>query len=84
MLAPLLTTRVCYQERIRKGERRIVRGAVWTLKLTAGVSGGEAERHDGRARTNEEAILCHGGEMDGAKETFRTMSVSNRARSPNP
>lgn len=35
---------------------------LWNIGLTAGVSGGEAYLHDGRARTIEEAILWHGGE----------------------
>ena len=52
---------------------------LWSIGLTAGVSGGEAYLHDGRARTLEEAILWHGGEADGAKETFRTMSAADRA-----
>lgn len=34
--------------------------------------------HDGRARTIEEAILWHGGEAQGAKEKFRTLSHSER------
>ncbi|HMJ92195.1 MAG TPA: di-heme oxidoredictase family protein [Candidatus Acidoferrum sp.] len=52
---------------------------LWSIGLTAGVSGGEAYLHDGRARTLEEAILWHGGEAVGAKDAFRTMSVSDRA-----
>jgi len=51
---------------------------LWSIGLTAGVSGGEAYLHDGRARTIEEAILWHGGEADGAREAFRTMSVADR------
>jgi CxxC motif-containing protein (DUF1111 family) len=51
---------------------------LWSLGLTAGVSGGEAYLHDGRARTIEEAILWHGGEGQTAKEAFRTMSASQR------
>ena len=51
---------------------------LWSIGLTAGVSGGEAYLHDGRARTIEEAILWHGGEADGAKEAFRTMSAADR------
>lgn len=51
---------------------------LWSIGLTAGVSGGEAYLHDGRARTLEEAILWHGGEADGAKEAFRTMSAADR------
>jgi CxxC motif-containing protein (DUF1111 family) len=52
---------------------------LWSIGLTAGVSGGEAYLHDGRARTLEEAILWHGGEAGGARETFRSMSASDRA-----
>lgn len=52
---------------------------LWNIGLTAGVSGGEAYLHDGRARTLEEAILWHGGEAEASKEAFRTMSAANRA-----
>ena len=52
---------------------------LWSIGLTAGVSGGENYLHDGRARTLEEAILWHGGEAQNAKEAFRTMSASDRA-----
>lgn len=52
---------------------------LWSIGLTAGVSGGEAYLHDGRARTLEEAILWHGGEAEASKEAFRTMSQTNRA-----
>jgi CxxC motif-containing protein (DUF1111 family) len=52
---------------------------LWSIGLTAGVSGGEAYLHDGRARSLEEAILWHGGEAEAAKEAFRNMSASDRA-----
>lgn len=52
---------------------------LWSIGLTAGVSGGEAYLHDGRARTIAEAILWHGGEANASKEAFRTMSAANRA-----
>jgi CxxC motif-containing protein (DUF1111 family) len=52
---------------------------LWNIGLTAGVSGGEAYLHDGRARTLEEAILWHGGEGNTAKEAFRTLSAGDRA-----
>ena len=52
---------------------------LWSIGLTAGISGGEAYLHDGRARSLEEAILWHGGEAAASKETFRTMSATNRA-----
>lgn len=52
---------------------------LWSIGLTAGVSGGEAYLHDGRARNLSEAILWHGGEAQNSKEAFRTMSASDRA-----
>jgi CxxC motif-containing protein (DUF1111 family) len=52
---------------------------LWSIGLTAAVSGGEAYLHDGRARTLEEAILWHDGEGAAAREAFRTMSASDRA-----
>ena len=52
---------------------------LWSIGLTAGLSGGEAYLHDGRARSLEEAILWHSGEGEASKETFRTMQASDRA-----
>ena len=52
---------------------------LWSIGLTAGVSGGEAYLHDGRARSLEEAILWHGGEAEASKEIFRNMSATQRA-----
>jgi CxxC motif-containing protein (DUF1111 family) len=52
---------------------------LWSIGLTAGVSGGEGYLHDGRARTLEEAILWHSGEAEAAKEAFRTMTAAERA-----
>ncbi|NQX01618.1 c-type cytochrome [bacterium] len=52
---------------------------LWGIGLTAGVSGGEAYLHDGRARSLEEAILWHGGEAETSKESFRTLPVADRA-----
>ena len=52
---------------------------LWNIGFTAGVSGGEAYLHDGRARTLEEAILWHGGEAEASKEVFRTMTAAERA-----
>ena len=52
---------------------------LWGIGLTAGVSGGEAYLHDGRARNLEEAILWHGGEAEASKEAFRTMPAADRA-----
>ena len=51
---------------------------LWSIGLTAGVSGGEAYLHDGRARTLEEAILWHGGEGEKSKETFQDMPNADR------
>lgn len=51
---------------------------LWSIGLTAGVSGGEAYLHDGRAASLEEAILWHGGEAEKAKEAFRKMSGEDR------
>lgn len=48
---------------------------LWNLGLTAGVSGGEAYLHDGRARTLREAILWHGGEGEAAREAFSALSA---------
>lgn len=52
---------------------------LWGIGLTAGVSGGEAYLHDGRARTIEEAILWHGGEGEKSKEAFRALPAADRA-----
>ncbi|WP_254624124.1 di-heme oxidoredictase family protein [Myxococcus sp. CA033] len=52
---------------------------LWGIGLTAGVSGGEAYLHDGRARSLSEAILWHGGEAESSKEAFRTLGGSQRA-----
>ncbi len=52
---------------------------LWSIGLTAGVSGGEAYLHDGRARSLDEAILWHGGEAEASKEAFRTMPTADRA-----
>jgi CxxC motif-containing protein (DUF1111 family) len=52
---------------------------LWNIGLTAGVSGGEAYLHDGRARTLAEAILWHGGEGESAREAFRAISATDRA-----
>ncbi|MCE9674021.1 thiol oxidoreductase [Myxococcus stipitatus] len=51
---------------------------LWGIGLTAGVSGGEAYLHDGRARSLSEAILWHGGEAESSKEAFRVLSGSQR------
>ena len=43
---------------------------LWNIGLTAGVSGGEAYLHDGRARTLDEAIRWHGGEADASQQAY--------------
>ncbi|HYO54247.1 di-heme oxidoredictase family protein [Archangium sp.] len=52
---------------------------LWGIGLTAGVSGGEAYLHDGRARNLSEAILWHGGEGENAKQSFVQMNSTDRA-----
>jgi CxxC motif-containing protein (DUF1111 family) len=52
---------------------------LWSVGLTAAVSGGEAYLHDGRARNLAEAILWHDGEGAASREAFRNMSASDRA-----
>ncbi|MDC0709540.1 di-heme oxidoredictase family protein [Stigmatella sp. ncwal1] len=51
---------------------------LWGIGLTAGVSGGEAYLHDGRARSLSEAILWHGGEGEAAKQKFVNMTAAER------
>ena len=46
---------------------------------TAGVSGGEAYLHDGRARTLEEAILWHGGDGAASRSAYQNLSADSRA-----
>ena len=65
------------EQRASGGEWRTA--PLWNIGLTAGVSGGEAYLHDGRARTLAEAILWHGGEGESAREAFRTMLAADRA-----
>lgn len=50
---------------------------LWNIGMTAGVSGGEAYLHDGRARTLNEAILWHGGEAEKAAARFKEMSSTD-------
>jgi CxxC motif-containing protein (DUF1111 family) len=52
---------------------------LWGIGLTAGVSGGEAYLHDGRARTLEEAILWHGGEAEASREAFEALNEPEQA-----
>ncbi|MFK8030099.1 MAG: di-heme oxidoredictase family protein [Gammaproteobacteria bacterium] len=51
---------------------------LWNIGLTAGVSGGEAYLHDGRARTLNEAIRWHGGEGESSKQAFEAMSTTEQ------
>ena len=51
---------------------------LWGIGATAGVSGGEAYLHAGRARTLEEAILWHGGEGVKSNVKFRELSEADR------
>ncbi|QDE68771.1 di-heme oxidoredictase family protein [Myxococcus xanthus] len=51
---------------------------LWGIGLTAGVSGGEAYLHDGRARNLAEAILWHGGEGQAARNNFANMNSADR------
>ncbi len=52
---------------------------LWGIGLTAGVSGGEAYLHDGRARNLTEAILWHGGEAQASRNAFANLSSADRA-----
>ncbi len=47
---------------------------LWNIGLTAGVSGGQAYLHDGRARTLDEAIRWHGGEAQAAKQAYEALT----------
>jgi CxxC motif-containing protein (DUF1111 family) len=51
---------------------------LWGIGLTAGVSGGEAYLHDGRARSLTEAILWHGGEAQASRNAFANLSSADR------
>ena len=51
---------------------------LWGVGSTAGVSGGEAYLHDGRARTLEEAVLWHGGESAQSNIRFRGLPEADR------
>lgn len=51
---------------------------LWSIGLTAGVSGGEAYLHDGRARTLQEAIRWHGGEAQAAADRFMALPASRQ------
>ena len=51
---------------------------LWNIGLTAGVSGGEAYLHDGRARTLDEAIRWHGGEGDASRQAYEDLTQAER------
>lgn len=51
---------------------------LWNIGLTAGVSGGEAYLHDGRARTLHEAIMWHGGESETSRLNYEAMSQADK------
>lgn len=51
---------------------------LWNIGLTAGVSGGEAYLHDGRARSLSEAIMWHGGEGATSRTAYSNLSVESR------
>lgn len=51
---------------------------LWGIGLTAGVSGGEAYLHDGRARSLHEAIMWHGGEGEASKQAYDALSQSEK------
>jgi hypothetical protein len=52
--------------------------AEFEVKFIKAISAAFPDNDDGRARSLEEAILWHGGEAEVAKESFRTMSQSDR------
>jgi CxxC motif-containing protein (DUF1111 family) len=51
---------------------------LWGIGLTKDVITFESFLHDGRARTISEAILWHGGEAAGPRETFRHLGKEQR------
>ncbi len=52
---------------------------LWGIGLTEVVSGHTRFLHDGRARSLEEAILWHGGEAEGARSRFESLTAEQRA-----
>ncbi|MEM7491315.1 MAG: di-heme oxidoredictase family protein, partial [Pseudomonadota bacterium] len=52
---------------------------LWGLGLTEQVAGHRQFLHDGRARSLTEAILWHGGEAQGPRDTFAGMPAPDRA-----
>ena len=51
---------------------------LWNIGLTAGVSGGEAYLHDGRARNLHEAIMWHGGEGAPAQQNYASLAQADK------
>lgn len=51
---------------------------LWGIGLTQAVSGHTFFLHDGRARNLTEAILWHGGESQGARDAFASLSQTTR------
>jgi CxxC motif-containing protein (DUF1111 family) len=51
---------------------------LWGLGLVPKVNGALRLMHDGRARSFEEAIMWHGGEGEGSRESFSSMSQRER------
>jgi CxxC motif-containing protein (DUF1111 family) len=53
--------------------------ALWGLGLSKFSQGGDYFLlHDGRARSVEEAILLHGGEGDASRESYQSLSASQK------
>jgi CxxC motif-containing protein (DUF1111 family) len=54
---------------------------LWGLGLSKNSQGGQYFLlHDGRARSIEDAILLHGGEATGSKNSFQQLSAPDKAR----
>lgn len=51
---------------------------LWGIGLVEVVNGHTYFLHDGRARSIEEAILWHGGEAEGSRESFMQLSREDR------
>lgn len=51
---------------------------LWGIGKSAGVSGGQAYLHDGRARSLEEAILWHGGEAQDSRAEFKALEAAEQ------
>ena len=55
--------------------------ALWGLGLSRQSQGGEYFLlHDGRARSIEEAILLHGGEGEGSRDNFQSLSDADKIK----